>query len=357
MSGKSHAICGTRRDVFMFGLQLNPNGAESMSSESLTLLSDDDETHNALERAFAKLPPVALVSFLRVRKVSERNSAIHFAESQRNATLVAKMQDWKNHVSTVDRDLARGQPVHKVEMEKYEANKRKISKAVAEMTARRNKKQTPNLNDEFLAEFVLDNARKPFKPATADVKLAKGQSPAAALDETRVDLASAFSRLTATKNELILFDEALARLIADVDAKAAGPNFKPVTQMQEQYFDYVSATGARRPKIQGRTEWPTKHEILEGGNPHEFDRGTAMLCWLHRDAIIARGKAELTKLYAGRKGISEADRTHQLAAIEDEILTIERREELLVRLCEDANLTVYRRPTANPQAVLQITPA
>ena len=42
--------------------------------------------------------------------------------------------------------------------------------------------------------------------------------------------------------------------------------------------------------------------------------------------------------------------------IEAEMLAEERREEAILRLCEDAGLKVYRRPFANPLAVLGVAP-
>jgi hypothetical protein len=125
--------------------------------------------------------------------------------------------------------------------------------------------------------------------------------------------------------------------------------------MKPQYTEKALPAN-RRPDAQGHVRWPVQAEIFEGGRHGEFELGIRFLCWLAPEAIIERGTAELKKLYGGKAGVSAEERARIVADLEAEILVEERREEACVRLCERSGLNVYRRPLANPLAVLGIAP-
>jgi hypothetical protein len=329
-----------------------------MPSDFLTILSDDDETHDALVRAFdERFPPNALTSYLIVQKASEKHSAGQLAKRERIATLQAKKRDWQHHVTSFDRDVARGAEYPPSEVKKRNASKKKSEQADAEINSLRNEQQTPNLPDETLAEFVMDSHGK-FVAVAVEAKLPKGQTPLEALQASRANREALVRKKADTNREPLPLADSVARLKADVYAKGQGPDVGAIMKMKPEIPEhFVAKSTIKRPDMQGHLEWPTMGEFVEGGRRIEIDQGNALVCWLFPAAIIERGTAELTKLYAGRKGLSVADRNRVLAEIDAEILMEERREEMAVRMCEDAGVIVFRRPLANPLAVLGIEPA
>jgi hypothetical protein len=322
----------------------------------MQLLSNDDEMHNALEEKFQRYPPEAYDSFVFVLKANERKDGERFAKSQRVAALNAKRQDWGSYVAAVDRDIARGETPHPIEMKKYEATKRKIAQARAEIQVIRSQPETPSLPAETLAEFVNENRGEKFEAATAEVKLPKGQGPLDALKESRGQRESLVAQKLAVLKKQLPLAQAVAQLTADVDRRATPPDLCSVMKLQATTTDHVTSTVARTLTAQGHVKWPATQDYFDG-RVVDLDNATGLVCWLFRDAIIARGTAELQKSYAGEKGISEAERSSLIADLDAQILEEERREEAFIRLAEDAGLTVYRRPLANPLAVLQIAPA
>jgi hypothetical protein len=324
-----------------------------MPSNFLTILSDDDETHDALVKAFdERFPPNALDSYWGVQKASEKHTAAHYAQRERVTTLQSMKRDWQHHVNSYDRDVARGMEHPPSEVKKYNASKKKIAQADAEILSLRNEPQTPNLPAETLAEFILDSRGK-FDAAATDVKLPKGQSPSEALTASRANLDSIKSRRASVNNEPLPFDESVKQLKADVYAKARGLNVRPLTKLVAPDSGYVSARGPGAAPSQGRLEWPVQQEVKEGGRYFDLDQGNGLIAWLFPEALVERGIAELKNLYKGRTGLSIQERARLIAEIDAEILAEERREEAIIRICEDAGLTVYRRPLA----VLGIAPA
>jgi hypothetical protein len=327
-----------------------------MLSDKLIMLSDEDERHDALTEILeTRCPPIALESYVRVLKANEIISSGQAAKRERIGTLQAKRRDWLFQVHAVQKELDHGEEVHPSEMKAFEANKKKIANADKEIASLRNEKPTPTLPADTLGDFLLESRGK-FAAVPVEAKLQKGQTPLEALEASRANRDALVRRRAETSKEPLLFEDAFAQLKANVNANAQAPDFSPITKMKAQHSEFALAAN-RRPDAQGNIEWPMQEEVFEGGRRGEMELGIRFACWLFPDAIIERGTAELKKLYVGKKGISVADRTRLLAEINDEILTEERREEAFVRMCEGANIPVFRRPLANPLAVLGIKPA
>jgi hypothetical protein len=327
-----------------------------MISDKLVMLSEEDAQHDALTEIFeTRCPPVALESFVRVLKANEASGSGQAAKRERIATLQSKRRDWLSSVQAAQRDIDRGEGVHPSEMKKCEANRKKVAGADKEIAALRSEQPTPNLPAETLAEFLVESRGK-FVAAPVEAKLQKGQTPPEALTASRANREALVRKRIETSKEPLPIEDVLARLRADVNRNSQAPDFGPITKVKPQHREHALAAN-RRPDAQGHVAWPTHEEIFEGGRRGELELGIRFACWLFPDAIIERGTAELKKLYGGKKGLSIADRARLLAEIEGEILMEERREEAFVRMCEDAGFSVYRRPLANPLAVLGIKPA
>ncbi len=322
----------------------------------LTLLSDDDATHDALVKAFKRFPPIALSQFKRVLNASTKHFAHHLAKQTRIASLNARKRDWQYLVADTDRDVARGAVYSKDQLESYEEAKAKIAQANVEIIALRNEPQIPTINPETPAEFILESRGK-FADAHVTVTVPKNGNILDAINASRLDQEDSRRRKAEIHNESLPPQDAIARMVADIDANAQAPDFGSVMRLKPQLLDYVTRTGRGLPDEQGHVEWPTKNAYLEGGRYEEMDQGNRLVCWLFRDALIGRGKAELAKLYAGKKGISVAERTRLLAELDAAILAEERKEEALICMAEDAGLPILRRPMANPLAVLCVAPA
>ena len=303
-----------------------------MSSTDFMMLDEDDDKNDALHKLFAtKLKSTAaLGGYRRVLKANERHSGVQRGRSERVAMIGAKKRDWDALIAEVDRDIARGETPHASTMKQYESAKKKSAQATVEIREVRNAPQIAALPAETLAEYLLETHDN-FVDATVEMKLPKGQSPLEALDSSRENLKELRFERAGVTNAPLPFEDAVAQLTRDVDAKAAAgaPNLRPVTKLQTPYVDYASPRVGIKPAVQGSTEWPTSGEYIDGRTV-DLDQGSALVCWLFRDAIIERGKAELAKLYGETKGISIQERASLLAKIDAEILQEERREEEIV---------------------------
>lgn len=323
-----------------------------MIADDLIMLSEDDARHDAIVAVLEKNPKIAYAAFLRVLKNNERNSREQAGRFQRITTLQAKRRDWVSFNQPVQRALDRGEEVHKDTLKRFESNKAKIASADKELAALRAEKPIPSLSAEMLADALLESKGEFIEVGWPQVKLPKGQSPEEALAESRANREAMIRDRNARKTALVSFDAAAKRIEADVRAKATAPDFRPTAKIKAQYTE----KGNRLRDAQGHVQWPKQEEYLDGGRTADFELGVGMLCWLFEKEIVARGVAELKSTYGGEKGLSDEERAQEIARIEAEILAEERREEALVRMCEDAGIEVYRRPLANPLAVLGIAP-
>jgi hypothetical protein len=81
----------------------------------------------------------------------------------------------------------------------------------------------------------------------------------------------------------------------------------------------------------------------------------ALICWLHRDAMIVAVDAEIDRVMGETIGISDHGRADKLAEIARVTLCAERTEEALIELAASSGISVIRRPDASPLAVLGVS--
>jgi hypothetical protein len=82
----------------------------------------------------------------------------------------------------------------------------------------------------------------------------------------------------------------------------------------------------------------------------------ALFCYLHGDALMAKLEDELADL-ADPAGLSDEAKASQIAALEAEVLELERQEEAAIMLSEATGAPIARRADANPLAVLELVAA
>jgi hypothetical protein len=195
-----------------------------------------------------------------------------------------------------------------------------------------------------------------FVDAEVKATLAKGQTPVEAVEACRNRMGELASEKRDVLKQPLPFEDALARVIADVDAEARSIDVRPAMRLKAQASEWVTPRVKRKPDAQGHIEFPSRAEIVEGGRHVEMDQGNALICWVFRNQVIERCTAELKKQYGNAKGVSAEERARRVAEIDAAILAEERREEAYIRMAEDAGQTIWRRPLANPLAVLGVAP-
>ncbi|QWG18711.1 hypothetical protein KMZ68_02090 [Bradyrhizobium sediminis] len=325
----------------------------------LITLADDDEidfeVKDALKKRFAGTS--ALANLLRVKAAAEKHSAEYTAKGQRIQTLQAKKADAQAFVRDMEREIARGMQYPPKEMERKAAAEQKIAAIMAEIAALRNAPQSTNLPDDTIIEWIRDSKVNFVDAEVKVTTLPKGKTQGEAVEELRNRQRDLNGEKQAVVKQPVPFEDALARVIADVDAKARAMDVRPAMRLKTSVNDYVSHRVGRHSEMQGHVEWPSAEEIVESGRRVEMDQGNALVSWLFRDEIIARGTAELKKHYGNAKGMSAEERARRIAEIDAEILEAERQEEAFIRMAEDAGMTIWRRPNAHPLAVLGIAPA
>lgn len=107
--------------------------------------------------------------------------------------------------------------------------------------------------------------------------------------------------------------------------------------------------------LSGVVVWPLFNPI--GGDRHvQIDAAErlvpGLLALVGRDTLRMAAEAKLIEGYAGRQGITEAERASRLTVLEDEALDLELVEESLIRQAEAAGMIIQRRADADPRAVL-----
>jgi hypothetical protein len=128
----------------------------------------------------------------------------------------------------------------------------------------------------------------------------------------------------------------------------------PTTEAQQRIRRFVAGRAARVRvggllTREGVVRFPQDEVHGVGLSPVD------LACFLDPDRMARRLEAEfLERAETAGEPLSELDQTRALKAIDDRILTAERREEALVCLAEEAGSDVLRRPDADPRAVLGV---
>jgi hypothetical protein len=286
--------------------------------------------------------------------MSEAHTALNVARAEKVVTLQVKKRDLEEPIRVMKREISRGTEFPESELKKLGRWEATVAVLDAELATMRNTPPTTNLPVETLSEFIVDS-KGDFADADVSVTLAKGQNPADAVEAARNRREALVSEKRGVRNQLLPIDDAIARLVADVDAHAEALDFGAIVKLRPQLRSQAWSS-SERPDAQGHLELPTRQVAMDGGRLIELDQSHGLICWLMRDALIERGKEELAKLYAGRAGLSIEERAARIAELDAEILDAERAEEAFIRLAEAAGTNIRRRPLANPLAVLGIKP-
>jgi hypothetical protein len=83
--------------------------------------------------------------------------------------------------------------------------------------------------------------------------------------------------------------------------------------------------------------------------------GVGLIAWLFRDQLVQKLNTEIDSIADDEDALSPEQRTSQERRISDEILEIERAEEMTIEALEADNIEILRRDNADPRAILSLT--
>ena len=186
------------------------------------------------------------------------------------------------------------------------------------------------------------------------VKIAKGQSINDAIDAERETLSDLRFKLSTARDALWPSADVKKKLPALVDAKAAegAPNVRFMLEGAD-HLEWPTCRVSGGVVIQtrgadGSTAAGAGH--FSGATPDAL----AILCWLHRDAMIERLASEVDRFADDANALSDEQRATFKADLSAQILRCERREEALIEQAEANGLTIARREDASWVAVLGV---
>lgn len=196
---------------------------------------------------------------------------------------------------------------------------------------------TPSRCVSFLRGLPPEAKIQPF-----DGKLPKpnGSDPQKAVSQLRQRLADLQTERWELSSALYPMTDALSVMRAEITRLAAlgRPDVGP-------------CLAAKQPPI-----WPMARVLDIAGLPTltQFGDGLALLCWLHKDALIDRLSQEITALADDRSALTDHQRKSRDAEIAAEILRLEREEEALVEAAQNNSILIQRRSDCSPVAVLAL---
>ncbi len=325
-----------------------------MLPDSLKTLHPDFEVAEKLEERLAKnfAGTHAREALLRCVDASEKHMGEQVAKQRRIEHFSSVSRDLHHVITDFEREERHGAVINAHRREEYGKAKKQRAKLQGDIAVIRNVPVAPNLPPETLWDFILSESNASVRFVDAPVKMS-GPLTREALEESRGKLKELAHRKHEIRNAPVSKALAIQRLVEDTRRRAVAPDFSGVTRLRasDQFY-----RADRAPDVQGHVEFPSRSIYLDG-NSHEFDLGVGLLCWLHGDSIIERGTAAIETFYQGRKAFAPEERERLIKEIDAEYLEEERREEMLIRALESSGQTLWRRPAADPLAVLGIRPA
>lgn len=177
----------------------------------------------------------------------------------------------------------------------------------------------------------------------------KNESPDTALTRVRKAIAKA-------QNDLVLIEraplpasmvKAALRKQVDALADACQPNVLYMIDAGDP-LEFPS----QQIIVQTSGVVPKTGEIVHGVGAGEVQNALGMIAWLFKDEVLARLDAEIDKRSDEGAALDYAQRAEALVEAKAKLLTLEREEEALV---EASPAQVFRRPDADPRAVLGIS--
>jgi hypothetical protein len=335
-------------DVQTFIVALQHFSKRNDTMKSLLIPQDDDaDFESKLEALF---PSCVSAAVDRLRAVNDARDAAYEARQEKLRTLTSKRSELRHDVDRAERHIQAGDTYTDEDLAAIAKTKARTAKLAGEIASLRGEKSPPCLPLETITDWIGEQTST-FEAVPVDIKLQKGESPLDALAASRRHIDDLRSDLITVHNALVPEEEAVAGMVEDVEAVASqgAPDFSACAQFVR------TSIAVNAVKRQGHVEF-SRELIDTGAQLIEIGNGSGLAVWALKDQIIARGRAEIARLYEGQTALSVPERNRRAAEIEAEILKEERREEAILRRCEDAGLAVFRRPFANPLAILGIAP-
>lgn len=168
------------------------------------------------------------------------------------------------------------------------------------------------------------------------------------------------ARIKAPVQDAIAAVRAEVRTVeADLRATQAAPVTSAMAKaMARQQIEELADSGK-----------PYLSELIDAGRPMSFrwkshttplsqtilvPDSVGLLCWLHRDALIAAVEREIDDLASDEHALDDATRARRLSQLSSRRLELERHEESLIELAASQGLDLPRRPNADVRAVLGV---
>lgn len=130
----------------------------------------------------------------------------------------------------------------------------------------------------------------------------------------------------------------------------ASPRAADLKRAAKHYVAGLAETG--RPKITGTHD---KFEItFDSGSFAGLPNMRAILAWFDPAALLKRLEDEIDAMPEPTVAISLKEKNERLTVAKEKLLTLERREEILIEAAYDDGEQIVRRYDADPQAILQV---
>jgi hypothetical protein len=315
---------------------------------NLMPVRDDDVIESRIAKFFT---PHVREKYQHLVEIDTARDGLHAANQAKINAEREKVRELQADLHWAERQIREGAQHTSEDQAAISKTKTKIAKMqrrIAEMVE--TSKLPPNLPLEPITRFILE-AKRPFTDARVEVKLKSGENPRKALEEARGNHVALIEQRNEIEKTLLPLERAVARAVADIEQAAARgkPKFEPCTRLVRTDAGWTDEVRLE----QGLLEFPTE-PFETGARTVEIGDGVGLVAWLMKDQLVARVRNELTALYKGKESMPLADREARLGEIDAAIFNEELREEAFVELCEQAGLTVYRRPRANIAAILGV---
>jgi hypothetical protein len=312
---------------------------------TISLLDGGGSVNDSLANVNARKLPKQAQEKLRAltrawSKVGHMRSALFAAQQDARARLTELTVQSDHLRRTIERGDGRiGSEDHR-RLADIESDCAACRAEIAELVAETASLSGP-LNPEPLAAW-LAAAKGKFKTSIPAVALRKNQSAADALKELRGELSDANEEIEAVRRAPLSAKDSIAIATSEIERIAARGAM------------YAGRCRLTEPSVNGRTRvgeirWPKSYDDKN----QEHNDAFSLLVALQKDQLIAQATAELTAL-ASEDAISLSDRGPRVAELEALVLSLERKEEVLIGMLEAAGEVVSRRSTMNPLAILQL---
>lgn len=311
----------------------------------------DTDTTFRVEEALQSLPTTVRAGFERVAKSATTHQAQADAKRARVQSLRDSVRGDSGVIADYDRAVRRGEKITQGFEKQHKAARAAHAVKMAEIKKLEKDALPATFPLNNLVSFAVDHlgTGAKYEHAPVEVKLAKGQTAAAALAAKRAELDELATQRRAVSVALLPLADAEKRIRDDVHRHALAPDASGTTRIR------TTAIGLRSSQqSQGNLRWPTEQISHGGGSTSEVDLAFRFLCWLTPESIVTKLVAELKESYRGKTAMSLEEREAKLAELDALRLETEREEEAIVRLLEDGGVTVFRRPNATVEAVLQL---